>query len=571
MNVRAFVRNFRRSRVVRVAFIYVPTAWVALRAILIAIPGLDAPDWVPKLFGVLLLIGFPIALIISWAMDVGDEEELRKANENQILMPGGNSNTASKQMRATTFGVILVFGTAVLGGAIYTMLNPDLLTAKKPENEIDSVAVLPFLDLSAGADQRMFCDGLSEELLNLLTGIESLRVAARTSSFAMRDSDMDVPSIGKKLRVSHIVEGSVRRDGDQLRVTAQLVRSSDGYHIWSQNYDREFTKIFEIQDDIASNIVARLVKSRGNKSTLDDLPTVDRTNPEAYFAYLKGRGALTSAGKDNLWLAAQQFDEALELSPTYEPAIIGKLYTETLLGLSEGQALDERRLLFTTALSLFESEPDDVWGATAASVLGLSLYEWERTQDVLELGLGANLNDVSLSALNLELLLTMNDIEGAELEVERTAQIAPGVAALHYLGALMKYDSSLEALENLYVVYEDARNWNHGSMQQSTSDARRKLFRDCSADYAAADDLAMDVGACDALRSFYVPLLALQGEELAALEKINSMVETRTFDGVLVHMPEVAALLQRPEATTAREILNLPTSGTDLSLAQLTE
>jgi TolB-like protein len=567
MNVRDFFVYCRRSRVVRVAVIYVPIAWFSLRAILIAIPGLDAPDWVPRVFGVLVLIGYPIALIVSWALDVEDSEESGNASPDVVIVPGGTKRTQRKQTSTAVFGTLLFVGMLALGAAIYVTLNPILSTAEKLEENIGSIAVLPFLNLSADAGQRFFCDGLSEELLNLLTGVESLQVAARTSSFAMRESGLDIPSIAKKLRVSHVLEGSVRRDGDQLRVTAQLVRASDGYHLWSENYEREFTQIFEIQDDIATSIVAHLVTSLNGKSAFDQLPDVERTSPEAYFAYLKGRGVLTYPGRENLLQAAQQFDVALSISPTYEPALIGQLYTQTLIGLSDGQPIAERRALFAKALHFFEMGQRDAWVAASASALGLSLYEWERTKDVLELGLGVHLREVSLSMLNTELLLILDDEDNAAFELNRMEDFAPGIAAATYLRALIDYDSSEAALEELFVLSENARSWDTSSLPESVRDARRQLFRNCRTAILAADDALIDASECGRLRSFSVPLLAMHGQEARASKALVAMTQKRAFDATLARLPSVSALLDRPDAMIAREILALPGSAPGPNLA----
>lgn len=567
MNVRDFVDYCRKSRVVRVAFIYVPAAWVTLRAVLIALPGLDAPDWIPKLLSVLLLMGYPVALIVSWAMDVGDEEDSREAAKGKVYVPGGRSIARTRPTTPATFGLLLLLGMAILGGAGYLTLNPRLPIGVASSGKANSIAVLPFLNLSADSDHQIFCDGLSEELLNLLTHVSSLQVAARTSSFALRDSDLDARSIGAKLGVSHILEGSVRRDGEQIRVTAQLVRTSDGFHLWSQNYDRLFTQIFEIQDDIARNIVAQLVTSLGNKAGFDAVPEVERTSPEAYFAYLKGRGALTYPGRDSLLQAAQQFESALAISPDYDPAIIGRLYSQTLLGLRDGQPLEDRRQSFRQALGIFEVNQRDAWTATAVSVLGISLYEWERVRDVLELAIGANRNDVSLAVLNAELLLILNDIDGAAREIERIEGVAPGIPATAYLMALMNYESSEDALETLFALGEWAPNQSAGDVHYSVQNARRQLFQDCSDYYAATDDAAPDAAKCSALGSFLIPLLAIHGRNSEALRKLVAMAEMRTFDGALTRLPEVVALLTRQDAAAAREIFKLPASAFDDNLA----
>jgi TolB-like protein len=184
----------------------------------------------------------------------------------------------------------------------------------------DSIAVLPFTDMSEKKDQEYFSDGLSEELIDLLTKIPQLQVSARTSSFYFKNKSEDIPTIAKKLHVAHVLEGSVRKSGDHLRVTAQLIRADNGYHLWSETYDRQLDDIFKVQDEIATAVVGAL------KLKLLAPPTEEARqteNPEAYNQYLIGRHLLSGSNWAVDQNAAEAFQRAVDLDPTYAPAWAG--------------------------------------------------------------------------------------------------------------------------------------------------------------------------------------------------------------------------------------------------------
>jgi len=207
--------------------------------------------------------------------------------------------------------------TAILSepGAATLELEPDEAQAGRR-----SIAVLPFANMSADAENEYFCDGLAEELLNALAKIDGLKVAARTSTFSFKGKPMDIGEIGQKLGVRNILEGSVRKSGDRLRITAQLVNASDGYHLWSERYDRQMKDIFDVQDEITLSVITalKLKLLGGEKSSLLKRET---ENTEAYKAYLKGR-YLRYAKNDHRG-AAMAYEEAVGLDPSHAPSWLG--------------------------------------------------------------------------------------------------------------------------------------------------------------------------------------------------------------------------------------------------------
>jgi TolB-like protein/Flp pilus assembly protein TadD len=226
------------------------------------------------------------------------------------------------------FAIPLIVLLVVLGGgAVWYIEGTSDVPAAKPETAVavaapddKSIAVLPFADMSAGQDQEYFADGLSEELLNLLAKLPELRVIGRTSSFQFKGRNEDLRVIGEKLNVAHILEGSVRKSGEKLRITAQLIRAADGSHLWSQTYDRTLDDIFVVQDDIAGEVVQAL------KLTLLATTSVTRSrpvDPEAYNLALQGRYFLERRGQKNFARAAHYFNQAREHDPDYAPAWVG--------------------------------------------------------------------------------------------------------------------------------------------------------------------------------------------------------------------------------------------------------
>ncbi|HEY0242109.1 MAG TPA: tetratricopeptide repeat protein, partial [Gemmatimonadaceae bacterium] len=193
-----------------------------------------------------------------------------------------------------------------------------------------SVAVLPFANHSADAENEYFADGMAEEIINALSRIQGLRVASRTSSFAFKGKNEDIGEIGRKLKVSTVLEGGVRKMGNRLRITAELVNVADGYHLWSERYDREIEDVFAIQDDISQAIVKalRVILSEGEKKAIENKP---RTNIQAYDYYLRGRQFFHQLRRRSLEYARQMFNKAIELDPDYALAYTGVADSSSLL------------------------------------------------------------------------------------------------------------------------------------------------------------------------------------------------------------------------------------------------
>jgi serine/threonine protein kinase/Tfp pilus assembly protein PilF len=227
------------------------------------------------------------------------------------------------------FGTAALFGQALTSGSLSTPTDTDTLPMT-PVSAAKSVAVLPFANMSADPENEYFADGMAEEIINALSRIQSLRVASRTSSFAFKGKNEDIGEIGRKLKVSTVLEGGVRKMGNKLRITAELVNVADGYHLWSERYDREIEDVFEIQDDISQAIVKalRVILSEGEKKAIENKP---RTNIQAYDYYLRGRQFFHQLRRRSLEYARQMFNKAIELDPEYALAYTGVADSSSLL------------------------------------------------------------------------------------------------------------------------------------------------------------------------------------------------------------------------------------------------
>ena len=261
--------ELKRRKVLKVGGAYLVVAWLIVQAASIGFPAFEAPPWALRVFIFVVMLGFPIALVFAWVFEV-TADGVRTAPSS----------------RASVGVFVVAAALATLAVAWYFKGQPSYRAGDVAVNEEPSVAVLPFANISGKPEEEYFSDGMTEELLNVLARLHSLKVAARTSVFEFKGKGGDVREIGHKLGVSHIVEGSVRREGEHVRVTAQLVRVADGFHVWSESYDRELEGVFALQDDIALRIAEQLETKLGVAEAPSARQAID---PLAYDEYLKGR------------------------------------------------------------------------------------------------------------------------------------------------------------------------------------------------------------------------------------------------------------------------------------------
>ncbi len=313
--------ELKRRNVFRVAIVYVVVAWIILQLSEILMPAFGIPEWGLRFIFIVIMLGFPLALIFAWAFEMTPEGIKREKDVDRSQSITPDTGRKLDRMMITVLALAVVF--LVVDNYVLDQGDSTPGTVVESDEALYSIAVLPFVNMSNDPDNEYFSEGLSEELLNVLAKIENFRVAGRTSSFSFKGKDTDFQTIGEKLKVETILEGSVRKAGDQVRITAQLVNVKDGYHLWSATYDRKLDNIFEVQDEIATAVVSAL------KQTLlgeEDLAVLDRKptdNVEAYNHYLRGRFYIRDRTKEQLQKAQEAFQLAATLDPNFALAYSG--------------------------------------------------------------------------------------------------------------------------------------------------------------------------------------------------------------------------------------------------------
>ncbi len=320
-------KELKRRNVFRVAVAYVIVGWLLLQVSDTLVPALHLPQWFQSGVALLLILGLPIALIFAWAFEITPDGLKR---EHELDRSQSITHHTGRKLDFAIFGVlVLALGyfaydkfvlsaerDAALVEATKQAVTEQVVTEQKESTEsVKSIAVLPFVNMSEDAGNEYFADGLSEELLNMLVKIPELRVAARTSSFSFKGKDLKISEIARELNVSHILEGSVRKSGNKVRITAQLIKADDGFHQWSESFDRTLDDIFVVQDEIASRVanalqVTLLGQSRGKREV----------DPGVYALWLKGLYFLNQGGKENYKKSEEVLLQAIELEPSYANA-----------------------------------------------------------------------------------------------------------------------------------------------------------------------------------------------------------------------------------------------------------
>jgi len=301
--------ELRRRNVFRVAAAYLIAGWVVLQVVELIAGATGLPEWTSAFALVLLIVGLPIALIVAWAFELTPEGPKRTeaSGESETIKPFRPADA------------ILMAGLVVMIGAIiWQQVSSPAPVQIVAEERItgQSIAVLPFVAISEAPEDVVLGDGLAEELLNVLAQFPDLMVAGRTSSFSFRDQAEDIPAIGEALGVAHVLEGSVRRSGNQIRVTAQLIRASDGIHVWSSAYDRPFEHILRVQDDIVRQIAQVLTIRLGVANVARVEP--QNVNPAAYEQYLRGRYFWAERqNHDNRFEAINAFQTSVDIDPNF--------------------------------------------------------------------------------------------------------------------------------------------------------------------------------------------------------------------------------------------------------------
>ncbi len=436
--------ELKRRNVVRVAVAYAIAAWLLIEITATTFPILKLPDWSVTLVTVLVLIGFPLALILAWAFEL-TPEGIKK--EEDVDRSESITHITGRKLDFVIIGVLAI---AVAYFVVEKFIWPDELA---PESQIDasitvpqeidkSIAVLPFVNMSDDPGNEYFSDGISEEILNLLAKVPEMRVTSRSSAFSFKGQNLDVPTMAARLNVAHVLEGSVRKSGNQLRITAQLIEVVTDTHLWSATYDRELKNVFAIQDEIAAAVVD------GLKITLlgKELKATE-TNPEAYALYLQGRHFINQGTEESHKQAETLLKQALAIDSGFAPAwtALGDLYERQIgmgrLPFDEGAELARHTIQKALAI-------DPQYGRAYAVLAEVEMfYDWDFAAAFqhLQQALALNSGDafILVIAARLNTILGRLD-EGIDL-IQQSIALDPVAPEGHYrLGRTLYEANRLE-------------------------------------------------------------------------------------------------------------------------------
>jgi TolB-like protein/TPR repeat protein len=382
-SMRNILAQMRQRSVFRVATAYIVAGWVILEFGSLLFDNFGAPDWVIKVFTTVIFLGFPIACLTAWALEVtpqgirvtsADDPEASAVPRHSDWIWGGllaltlvvASGNYLHQWQADNRSVNSV--PAVTTEGVQGPGQPGIQPQTTP-----SVAVLPFVDLSESKDQQYLGNGISEELLNALVSVGGINVAARTSSFSFHGKDVAISEIGSTLGVNHVLEGSVRRGGGRLRITAQLIDVESGFHLFSRSYDRDTADLFAVQNEIAQEIVAALLPSLG-LSQQTQLVNQRTTSQEAYDLRLKARYAFFHATPGSLGKSVHYLRQAVEVDPEYWSAWGDLAYTNAYISIMMDDPVEYLATGLEAATRALEHQPDTVTALSAKAVVNGAIY-----------------------------------------------------------------------------------------------------------------------------------------------------------------------------------------------------
>jgi TolB-like protein/cytochrome c-type biogenesis protein CcmH/NrfG len=463
-----FFAELKRRKVFKVAGVYGVVAFVLLQVADLLGQGLRLPDSFMPFITAVVLLGFPLALILAWAFEVTPDgvqrTEAAATGEIEAIV----AEPASKRWPA---GLLALVGmAALLAGAWWAgrttapgmdgseasgAAGARLAFDSPADDDRPSIAVLPFVNMSADPEQEYFSDGITEEILNVLARLEGLRVTARTSTFAFKGENIDLRAVGDSLGVRYLIEGSVRKAGDQLRITAQLIDASDGSHLWSESYDRRMVNVFEIQSDIAESVAAALTVPLGLAGAERLVaPTADL---EAYDLYLAGRARMRERGA-SLLEARNLFEAAIARDSNWAPAWAALAeVSELRIWHAYARPPDMERAEFhpialdeaeTAARRALELDPSNGSALVALGSVHRNRADWEQAEAAYLRALELDPDNPEAHQQYGDYLLNVGRIADGVRAMDRAAALDPAPIRLAMLAfALLADDRLPEAID----------------------------------------------------------------------------------------------------------------------------
>jgi TolB-like protein/Tfp pilus assembly protein PilF len=464
VNLRNFFAELKRRNVYKVAVAYIVASWLLIQAASILFPAFDAPVSATRILIIILVLGFPIALVLSWAFEITPEGIKRE--EDVAPNESITHKTGRKLVRITIALSVIAAGLLAfqflrpkIARTSEAAATPAPLTASIAASPVDqkSVAVLAFANLSEEKGNESFADSVSEELLNVLGKVRGLKVTARTSAFHFKGKDTPIPEIARELGVAYVVEGSVRRSGEKVRIAAQLIKAADGFQVWSDDFNRDLKDIFAVQEEIAGLIAKNLELKLGIKKNQT------APNPEAYQLYLEAVRLWGMRNAASLERAEQLLQRAITLQPDFAraDAAMGFVLSVRSVELGydpragEGRALNEQALQWAErALAL---DPDLAEGYAAKGNVLENLGQWTECKEAYRRSIELDPNFATGHQWYARNLSEEGYIDEAMVEIKRAVELDPLAPRIldnyaGYLTWLGKYPEALEILDRVLAI-----------------------------------------------------------------------------------------------------------------------
>src|SRR5438067_5660440 len=556
-----FFTELRRRNVYKVAVAYAVISWLLIQAASILLPTFEAPPWVMKVLVVLLALGFLFAVFISWAFEMTPEGMKRTAD----ISPGDVIPYWSKRKFAAVIVSVALLATGLL---VFELLRaPRSTIASKSDNK--SIAVLPLLNESGDPKDEYFSDGLSEELIAALAQIRELKVIGRSSSFRFKERKEEPKTIGEKLGVATLLEGTVRKQGDRVRIVAELINAADGIELWTRTFDRELKDIFAVQQEIAAAVASSL------KATLLGADQRSAANPktaEAHNAYLQGHYYFQRRNLEDYRKAVGHYDEAIRLDPEYALAYAERSEAWTLIGDLTGEgktawpkARTDAEKAVAIAPALAEAHAALGWGRVCT--------EWRFAEGLSELKRAKELAPANPTANDLlaRVIVYLGRLDEAEKQGRQAVELDPLASApqnnlariLWYQGKLDEADAAARKTAELQPNSASSRRWQvlvaiqRGDKETALREAQLepdesyRRFELAVAQFARGDRTAADAALADLIANDrgldyqIAQVYAVRGEKEKAFEWLQIAMDN--------HDTGMLGLLVDPLLTSLRD------------------
>jgi adenylate cyclase len=482
-----FFSELRRRNVYKVAVAYIVGGWALSEGISQVFPVFDVPNGIIRLIVILIIAGLPVAVVLAWMFEITPEGIKRTATAD--AMPASAKPKKYVWLYVVVIGAVVSIGLFFLGR--YSAQNASgAARAGASELPQKSIAVLPFENLSDDKNTAYFSDGITEEILNALAQIPNLKVAARRSAFQFKGNDLDLRKIGQLLGVAHILEGSLQKAGDQVRINVQLVDVQNGLQTWSEKYDRKLDNVFAVEDEIAKAIATKLrVQLTGGAG--QPLVVDSTNNPQAHELYLRGLTLLAARGP-GLLQASDSFQQAVRLDANYAQAWGALALTELLLpsyqldsfeaALPRGESAAQR------ALSL---DPNTASAHVAVGLANTIRFRWPEADQAFRRALALAPEDAEAINQYAQFLSTVGQLEPALHEIVRAQQLDPlsPIIGVVHAGALdsLRRDGAAEAqIKKTLAAYPEFRAAQAWAAAQYIE---RKMYREAEAALRASGKL----------------------------------------------------------------------------------